>query len=90
MQFLDGSADKSAFVRKSIDRAYMPESKLRRRLMRLRLEGIKAKNLVSGWLVGVKRPLQIDRKSFAADLDIKPPVATTSPNCSSVLAASPT
>jgi len=79
MQFLDGSTDNSAFVRKSIDRAYMPQSELRRKLMRLRLEGIKARNLVRGWLGGETRPLQIDRASFAADLDFRQPAATASP-----------
>ncbi|MBD9455618.1 glycosyltransferase family 25 protein [Rhizobium sp. RHZ02] len=76
MQFLDGIPDNSAFVRKSIDREYLPRSELRRKLMRLRLEGIKARNLVRGWLGGETRPLQIDRASFAADLDIKPPAVT--------------
>ena len=79
MQFLDGIPDNSAFVRKSIDRAYMPQSELRRKLMRLRLEGIKARNLVRGWLGGETRPLQIDRASFAADLDFRQPAATASP-----------
>jgi glycosyl transferase family 25 len=79
MQFLEGIPDNSAFVRKSIDREYLPQSELRRKLMRLRLEGIKARNLVRGWLGGETRPLQIDRASFAADLDIRQPAVSVSP-----------
>jgi GR25 family glycosyltransferase involved in LPS biosynthesis len=67
MQFLDGSADKAAFVRKSIDRAFTPQSKWRKSLMRLCLEGIKTRNLIRGWLGGEKRPLQINRASFSLD-----------------------
>lgn len=67
MQFLDGSADKTAFVRRSIDRAFTPRSKLRKNLMRLCLEGIKTRNLIRGWLGGVKRPLRMDRASFPLD-----------------------
>ncbi|MBB3540978.1 MULTISPECIES: glycosyltransferase family 25 protein [unclassified Rhizobium] len=75
MQFLDGSADRSAFVRKSIDRAFTPQGRLRKNLLRLWLESIKARNLVRGWLGGEKRPLQIDRASFVSDAE---PAATAS------------
>jgi len=78
MQFLDGSADTQAFVRKSMDRAYIPQSKFRKKLMRLRLEGIKARNLIRGWLGGEKRPLQIDRASFAPGSGITQPASTPS------------
>ncbi|WP_040677307.1 glycosyltransferase family 25 protein [Rhizobium mesoamericanum] len=67
MQFLDGSADKAAFVRKSIDRAFSPQSKLRKNLMRLGLEGIKTRNLIRGWFGGEKRGLRMDRASFPPD-----------------------
>ncbi|EPE97099.1 glycosyl transferase family protein [Rhizobium grahamii CCGE 502] len=70
MQFLDGSANRSVFLRKSIDRAFLPQSRLRKNVMRLYLESIKARNLVRGWLGGEKRPLQIDRSSFAPDPDL--------------------
>ncbi|MBB3963687.1 glycosyltransferase family 25 protein [Rhizobium metallidurans] len=66
MQFLDGSADKAAFIRKSIDRAFKP-GKLRKNLLRLKIEGIRARNLIRGWLRSERRPLRMDRASFPAD-----------------------
>ena len=66
MQFLDGSADKAAFIRKSIDRAFKP-SKLRKNLLRLKIEGIRARNLIRGWLRSERRPLRMDRASFPPD-----------------------
>lgn len=67
LRFVGDHADKSAFLRTSTDAAFKPQSKLRKNVMRLCLETIKAKNLVKGLLAGQKRNIEMDPASFSLD-----------------------
>ncbi|KQV30732.1 glycosyl transferase [Rhizobium sp. Root1203] len=69
LRFVGDHAEKQAFLRTSTDTAFRPRSKLRKNLMRLRLETIKARNLVKGLLGGKKRNIEIDPASFSLGSD---------------------
>ncbi|MBW9115286.1 glycosyltransferase family 25 protein [Rhizobium cauense] len=71
LRFLGDSADSAPFVRASEDDTFRPKSKLRKHFMRLRLEFIKARNLVKAHLRSERRQIDMDtaKFSFASDYD---------------------
>jgi glycosyl transferase family 25 len=65
LRFLGDNADRAAFLRTSGDMVFRPQSRLRKHLMRLRLETIKARNLLRGLFGGEKRGIEMDPARFS-------------------------
>lgn len=68
-RFLEERADTPVFLRMANDDSFRPRSKQRKHLLRLWLEGIKARNLLRGAFRSEKRAVEIDKATFSLDPD---------------------
>ena len=67
LRFLEDSANMAPFLRASEDDTFRPKSRLSKHLMRLRLELVKARNLLRAGLRSEKRQIQMDVAKFPLD-----------------------
>ncbi len=69
LRFLEDHTNKAPFLRDPKDDAFRPKSKLSKHFMRLRLELVKARNLLRAGLHSEKRQIQVDVAKFAPNDD---------------------